>query len=271
MARRRARDHVGICQLCLTEGPLSFEHVPPQAAINDQRMETGTIIHWLQRDASGPRLRRTIQQGGSGFHSLCSACNSRTGSWYASELTRWVHGALAALPGLPPIAEMNRELNDHTVVLQIIGVRPLAFIKQIATMLLAVNDVDFARRNTELREFVLDRNRVGLPAEIQVYLALYLGPISRCSGLQSKQDVSTGEIHVTSEIAHPPFAYVASFDEPSPLLPRGNITGFCDVPYTTRATAEIELLLGFGHTPYPADLRTAAQVTSDRTENQSAT
>ena len=52
MARRRARDRIGTCQLCLSEGPLSFEHVPPQAALNDQRMETGTITHWLQRDSS---------------------------------------------------------------------------------------------------------------------------------------------------------------------------------------------------------------------------
>lgn len=166
---------------------------------------------------------------------------------------------------------MDRELNDHTVVLQINGVRPLAFVKQIATMILAVNDVDFARRNTELREFVLERDRVGLPAGLNVYLALYLGPISRRSGLQSRQNVSTGELHVTSEIAHPPFAYVASFAEPSPLLPRGNITDFSQVPYTTRACAEIELLVGFGHTPYPADLRTAAQLARDRADDQSAT
>jgi hypothetical protein len=271
MARRRARDRRGICQLCLTEGPLSFEHVPPRAALNDQRMESGTITHWLQRNEEGPRLRRTIQQGGSGFHCLCSECNNRTGSWYASELTRWVHGALAALPGLPPIAEMDRELNDHTVILRIDRVRPLAFVKQIVTMIPAVNDVDFAHRNTQLREFVLERDRVGLPAGIQVYLAHYLGPISRRSGLQAKQNLGTGELHVSSEIAHPPFAYVASFDEPSPLLPRGNITGFSDIPYTTRATVDIEPLVGFGHTPYPADLRTAAQVARDRANNQSAT
>jgi hypothetical protein len=159
---------------------------------------------------------------------------------------------------------------SRAVVLQISGVRPLAFVKQIATMILAVNDVEFARRSIELREFVFDRDHVGLPAGLDVYLALYMGPISRHSGLQIKQDVSTGETHVTSEVAHPPFAYVASFGEPSPLLPRGNITGFAEVPYTTRANVEIELPVGFGHTPYPADLRTAAQLARDRAENQSA-
>jgi hypothetical protein len=108
MPRRRAQDHSGICHLCLTEGPLSFEHVPPKAAFNDRRVEIGGIEHWLRRDSEGPRLRHTIQQGGSGFRRLCVECNNRTGSWYASELTGWVRGAVAALSHLPPIVEMDR-------------------------------------------------------------------------------------------------------------------------------------------------------------------
>jgi hypothetical protein len=40
-----------------------------------------------------------------------------------------------------------------------------------------------------------------------------------------------------------------------------------EIPYTTRATAEIELIVGFGHTPLPADFRTAAQVERDREQN----
>lgn len=181
-----------------------------------------------------------------------------------------MHGAVAALSHLPPIAEMDRKLDDHAARLRIDEVRPLAFVKQIATMILAVNGVGFAERNPELREFVLDRDRVGVPDGVQLYLALYLGPNSRLSGVQGKADVNTGEVHLMSEIAHAPFAYLASFDEPSPLLPIGNITGFGDVPYTTRATAELHLLVGFGHTIYPTDLRTAAQLARDRAENQRA-
>jgi hypothetical protein len=267
MARRRVRDNIGVCHLCLNEGPRSFEHVPPRAAFNDRRVEIGGIDHWLDRDTEGPRLRRTIQQGGSGFARLCQSCNSRTGSWYASELTGWVRGAVTALSQLPPIRDMDRKLNEHAVELRLEGVRPLAFVKQIATMVLVVNDVEFAERHPELRRFVLERERIGVPEGIQLYLALFLGPNSRLSGEQGKLDVSTGEMHVMSEIAHPPFAYLASFDEATHLLPIGNITGFGDAAYTTRATAEIDLLVGFGHTPLPTDFRTRAQLERDRAKN----
>jgi hypothetical protein len=127
--------------------------------------------------------------------------------------------------------------------------------------------VEFAEHHPDLRGFVLERDRISVPDDLQLYLALYLGPNSRLSGVQGRADVITDEIHLMSEIAHPPFAYVCSFDEPSPLMPVGNITGFGDVPYTTRATADIDLIVGFGHTIYPADFRTGAQLERDRAEN----
>jgi hypothetical protein len=44
-------------------------------------------------------------------------------------------------------------------------------------------------------------------------------------------------------------------------------TGFGDVSYTTRAAATIDLIVGFGHTIYPVDFRTAAQLERDRADN----
>lgn len=97
--------------------------------------------------------------------------------------------------------------------------------------------------------------------------ALYLGPIVRFIGISGRANLSTSEAFLLSEVAYPPLAHIASFDEPLPLLKTGNITGFSEIPYTTRATAEIELIVGFGHTPLPADFRTAAQVERDREQN----
>lgn len=45
MPRRRAKDHIGTCHVCLREAPMSFEHVPPQAAFNDRRVEVGGVEH----------------------------------------------------------------------------------------------------------------------------------------------------------------------------------------------------------------------------------
>lgn len=155
MPRRRAEDAIGTCHLCLKVGPLSFEHVPPRAAFNSSRVDVQGLEHWLSRGTDGPGLRKTIQQGGQGLQVFCADCNSETGSWYASELTGWVHGAVAAMRALPPIAEMDQELEPHVARLRINQVRPLAFVKQIITMVLAVNDIGFAERHPALRRFVL--------------------------------------------------------------------------------------------------------------------
>jgi hypothetical protein len=266
MPRRRAKDTIGTCHICLRKRPLSFEHVPPNAAFNVDKVERRGLKHWLERNDDGIRLRRAIQQGGSGFSRLCEDCNNRTGSWYAAELTGWVHAAVAAIHALPPVAEMDAQREDHSVMFRIEGVRPLAMVKQIITMLLVVNDVQFAVLHPDLRAFVLDRDRTGLQ-DIQIYLALYLGPIVRFVGVSGRANVDMSETFVLSEVAFPPFSYIASFDEPPRLLEAGNITGFAEIPYTTRATAEVELIVGFGHTPLPADFRTAAQVERDRQQN----
>jgi hypothetical protein len=266
MPRRRAKAIIGTCHLCLRERPLSFEHVPPRAAFNVDKVKIGGLKHWLERNDDGVRLRHVIQQGGFGFSRLCEACNNRTGSWYAAELTEWVHAAVAAIHALPAVAEMDARLEDHSVMFHIEGVRPLAMAKQIITMVLVVNDVEFAVHHPDLRAFVLDRDRTGLQ-DIQIYLALYLGPIIRFVGISRRANLETSEAFVLSEVAYPPFSYIASFDEPPALLKAGNITGFAEIPYTTRATAEIELIVGFGHTPLPADFRTAEQVERDREQN----
>lgn len=246
---------------------MTFEHVPPRAAFNSRRVHIGGLDHWLTRGAEGPGLRTTIQQGGAGFSRLCATCNSQTGSWYASELVEWVRAAVAAISQLPPVSEIDRAREPHVTGLRIEGVRPLAFVKQIITMVLTLNDVAFAERHAELREFVRNRDRVGVPNGVQLYLSLFLGPNSRLSGVQTRGDLESGEIHTMSEIAHPPFAYIASFEEPSPLLEVGNITGFGDVTYTTRATADVDVIVGFGHTIYPADFRTVSELERDRAEN----
>ena len=266
MPRRRAKATIGTCHVCLRVRALSFEHVPPRAAFNVGKIEVRGLRHWLERNGDGVRLRRAIQQGGFGLSRLCEDCNNRTGSWYAAELTGWVHGAVAAIHALPSLAEMDAQPEDHSVMLHIERVRPLALVKQIITMLLVVNDVEFAGLHPDLRAFVLDRDRTGL-SDVQIYIALYLGPIVRFLGLSGKADLGTGDTFVVSEVAYPPFAYVASFDEPAPLLKVGNITGFAEIPYTTRATADVELVVGFGHTPLPVDFRTAAQVERDREQN----
>src|SRR5580693_1774474 len=73
----------GRCCICGTEGKLSFEHVPPRKAFNDQpllfadkeRLRSGG--HPDEYDTGGKE-----HQKGSGTYTLCEKCNNDTGGWY---------------------------------------------------------------------------------------------------------------------------------------------------------------------------------------------
>jgi hypothetical protein len=45
-----------------------------------------------------------------------------------------------------------------------------------------------------------------------------------------------------------------------------NITGFVDVGYNQLADIRLDLLVGFGHTPWPVDYRTRAMIERDASD-----
>jgi hypothetical protein len=84
---RSGMKHVGKCHICGKEGPLSFEHVPPWAAGNQQPVIVGTFeaLRRMGDDLEGSLKGRT-QQRGAGAHTLCERCNNKTGEWYVNRL-----------------------------------------------------------------------------------------------------------------------------------------------------------------------------------------
>jgi hypothetical protein len=75
----------GRCRICGKDGDLSFEHVPPQKAFNDQRLIAYSVEGWVTKKAAKGRQF----QGGAGAYTLCRQCNSDTGAWYANEFVTW--------------------------------------------------------------------------------------------------------------------------------------------------------------------------------------
>ncbi len=78
----------GICHICRSDGPLSFEHVPPKSAFNDK-----PIVWRVGRDALDnlPSARGQIKQKGAGAYTLCPTCNNKTGGWYGSAYAKWAY------------------------------------------------------------------------------------------------------------------------------------------------------------------------------------
>ena len=264
------KPRIGECRICGTRGVLTFEHVPPKTAFNRNRVELHTMEDWLQRDAPGPKKKGRIQQRGMGGFILCDSCNNLTGRRYVPELERWTRAAVSLLGQLPDDDSEDADPNDKAVSFEAVNVRPLLFAKQVAAMIMAVNGGEFRKRNLPLAEFVLDPEKVGLPVGYDIYLALYRGPNARQSGVSGRANVAIGRVNVLSEVAHPPFAYLMSFDEEEPALPVGKVTHFADYGSHDVVDQAVEVLVGFGHTPFPGDYRSRARIDLEAEEDRAA-
>ena len=79
---------LGVCRLCGQKGELSFEHVPPKAAYNDQTVFRMEVEKFYELE-DGQRPRGFQKRGGWGYHSLCIPCNNMTGRMYAPSFIKW--------------------------------------------------------------------------------------------------------------------------------------------------------------------------------------
>jgi hypothetical protein len=90
-----------------------------------------------------------------------------------------------------PLDELDASLEYRSADIDfrqsVTGPHPLRLIKQTATMLLATSPVGFSMANPELGDFVLDKERTGLPDRFQFYLGLFAGhtPAARASQSES--------------------------------------------------------------------------------------
>jgi hypothetical protein len=256
-----------MCRICRISPADSFEHVPPRKALNDQPTTTFTMEDWLAGEEGGLQGGR-IEQKGAGARVLCQGCNNNTGSWYGSELVRAASAGARILNQIP-LDDLDNSLDPAWATVKFkqqpkIGPHPLRLIKQIVSMLLATSPIDFSEKNPTLGEFVLDRKRTGLHDRYQLYLALFAGPNARTTGVSSRLDIGRGRSDVIIEVAYPPFAYVMTVDSEPEAISTANITSFVDVGYDQMADIEIGMLVGFGHTPFPADYRSKAMIAHER-------
>lgn len=79
--------HTGKCCVCGEIRDLSFEHIPPKSAFNnDVKFIAIDFIDWIQNDGDykiGKKIR-----AGLGSRTLCRKCNSLGGK-YAREYKEW--------------------------------------------------------------------------------------------------------------------------------------------------------------------------------------
>lgn len=73
----------GQCHICGRYGKLTFEHIPPEAALNKGKVKAYSGDEVIM-SLHGEKSHYQDMQRGMGKFSLCESCNNTTGQWYAS-------------------------------------------------------------------------------------------------------------------------------------------------------------------------------------------
>lgn len=239
MAKRKIE---GTCCICGVTGPLTYEHIPPEAAFNDEAILEADVDQLIaaqtiqERDA----VRKRKNQRGAGAHTLCASCNSNTGAWYVPAYIRWAQQGWK-----------NLYHQEHRIHHRPFEIEPLLVAKQIMAMFASACGSDLFGSNPGLCRFVLNRDQSGLPPEFQIF-AYYIHPFSsasRQSGITANLDLEDGASpSVYSEIAFPPFGYVLCLNRTRPPNER-----LVDITFMAHDSSKGERTLNLQLPPLPVN------------------
>jgi hypothetical protein len=262
----------GLCSICGKGGKLTFEHVPPKSSYNEEGLKLFTLDHWLSKGETGEMTGGAPQPDGTGMVSLCKSCNENTGSWYVPEFAKLVHAGITLHQELNRRSagdDPDKSANARVIRVVIKQMRPLPILKEIVAMLLAVNGPGFGQKNPALVEFVINKESRGLPSRYRIFLSLFRGPMARFAGLSTALRTDTCAITLLTEVAYPPFAYLLTIDS-TPDIPIEEITAWVNAESLEVRDVELDLLVAFGHTPYPGDYRSRAAIDAQIARNHTA-
>lgn len=244
----------GECCICGSFGPLTYEHIPPEAAFNDNAIleaDVDTLIAAKTvAERRNPPTRK--KQRGAGRHTLCASCNSNTGAWYVPSYLRWAaQGWRNAYRFYPYVA------NQPFVV------EPLAVAKQLMAMFASACGPRFFKNRPELVRFVLNRSQTGLPPDIRLF-AYYVhadSSASRQSGITASMNFEVSrQNYVFSEIAFRPFGYVMSLKSPPPDARLVDITFLANFSQGEKRTLSLQLPALQVNSVLPGDFRSDDEI-----------
>ena len=93
--------------------------------------------------------------------------------------------------------------------------------------------------------------------------------MARFAGLCVAVHTDMGTITYMTEVAYPPFAYLMTVDS-TPELSIGEITDWAKAEWHETRDVTLDLLVAFGHTPYPGDYRSRAAIDAEIAKNKAA-
>ncbi|MDB5348545.1 MAG: hypothetical protein JWP89_6922 [Schlesneria sp.] len=190
------------CHVCLGDGKLTREHVPPKSAYND---DTALWNRLFTPKGAGPSAQTFRVKGGFRVSTLCECCNNGLCSNYAKAYVAFIR-RLVEQPRLFAPSGRRRLVSIPSDTLFI--------AKEIATMILAIEPLTYAKHNAQLRQFVCDPQSL-LEPTFRVYAFLvpdlpHAGTISRFHG--RADTFAPGYKFAGGEISLFPFGFVYASD-----------------------------------------------------------
>ena len=257
----------GKCRLCGLLGPLSYEHVPPEAAFNDGKyyytakmeeiLKLGDSNYEILSLANKSHAKK--KQRGIGFYTLCEKCNNTTGSWYGNSFVHWVYQAMAIILK----ANKNPTLYYPTYIF------PLRIIKQVLTMFFSVKHEEFGDNNPALRKFILNRDFQYLPEEIKIYCYYNIEGANRYIGDNVVGSLNNMSPILLSEITFPPMGFVLTVKSRSPDERLTEISHFANYRYNDWIDHHQKFATLPTHLPFFAgDYRTKKEIQEGMQEAQ---
>ncbi|MCD8098385.1 MAG: hypothetical protein LUE31_10270 [Lachnospiraceae bacterium] len=166
--------HIGVCRLCGRNKELTFEHVPPASAFNNEKVKMipgDEVIKQISNPNIEPwdlsKSYGKYQQRGRGGFYLCADCNSKTGQWYVPQYMEFVHGIYGAMYSV-------KEREYASLGLTLKNIAPLPIIKQIMTMFCDINEGHFG--DDKLIDYLLNKeNNLFDYSRYHVYMHIHAG------------------------------------------------------------------------------------------------
>ena len=241
-------DVMGICCICGQYKKLSFEHLPPRKAFNDQPVVLARFEELIGKNPSDS-IKGKAEQKGAGAYTICNKCNNDTGSWYGRSYISWVRQGMT----------LGDKSHGEPTLLYLFRIYPLRVIKQIMTMFFSANGQNFQAVNPNLVKFVLNKKKKYLEPKFKIYAAYNFSTTARQSGIVGRV-ADKGKRHLLSEFSFPPFTYVLTIDSMLHDKRLQDISYFANFDYDQQAVVWLELAVLPIYSYVPGDYRSKEEI-----------
>lgn len=229
----------GVCRICGNEGPLSFEHIPPQSVGNNHTVKLYSGIDTVKSSLTGQNnmdgMKYQQSQRGQGFKTICRSCNSYLGQNYVKPFSEFYIAAGQQVH----VSDFHEK--DKFVHFETDRLMPLAFVKQVIS-----NFCTSAGDMCDCKDYLLDRENSVFPQHYRLHMFIV--------GNLHEPKLFTGWIvPIFADctfckmacIGIPPFAFTL-FDYKSSTTPPewpGDITNLTKVPWGEKPRIKFQLPL----------------------------